>query len=206
VGDALPDVADGVEGTRADELHARRLAEQLGLGGERLERLMPLLIQHAEQERRATRELLEEAGWGASPADAGLRAAVLQRMDLSDSALRSQLSSDELRILEEFDAVQENTVLNLLANRQFEAWGNHFDFKDSEQAIFEAFHEQWREALHVARDASVTSAGLEAELSALQARLIGTLSGMLSKEDVAKMRILQEAANDPALGEPDSPH
>jgi maltodextrin utilization protein YvdJ len=190
--------ATATAGTQGDELKARRMAEQLGLSGERLERLMPLLMSYAQQERLATSELLDQSP---SPTDPAFIAALQQRAGISlmDSTLRNQLNEEEMQILDVFDAAQESNILNLLANRQFESWKQSLDFGESEQEVFEVFYHQWQERMQTALNGNLTPSELVTQLSVQENRIIAKLTTILPDDQIKKIRIIQEAANDPAI-------
>lgn len=155
-------------------------------------------MSYAQQERLATSELLDQSP---SPTDPAFIAALQQRAGISlmDSTLRNQLNEEEMQILDVFDAAQESNILNLLANRQFESWKQSLDFGESEQEVFEVFYHQWQERMQTALNGNLTPSELETQLSAQENRIIEKLTTILPVDQIEKIRIIQEAANDPAI-------
>lgn len=197
VGEFIPD-ATITAGMHSHELKARRVVEQMVLRGEELDRLMPLLIHHAEQERRATRELLDQTP---SPHHAEFIAALVGRatLRLTDSHLLNQLNEAQRQVLDASDAAQEYNLLHILANREFDKWKHSFDFGDSEQSVFEIFYHHWQERLELAFDGYQTSDQLKTQLVAHDNTMMEKLIKIFPADEIEKIRIIQEAAHDPLL-------
>jgi|GEM_PF-6966874 len=203
-GHVSPEPAKGSAGDRSDELKARQLAEQLGLSGERLERMLPLLRSSVEQERLATIELLKHARFSHTTSDPYFLAALQQRARISvaDQSLREQLSGQEWDSLVAFDAEMENNVLNLLANENFTLWDRHLDFGPAEHEAYQIFFDQSQQRMQSAMNTSLTPGALAEELATQDKRTFGRLAAILPEEKVATLRIMQEASTDPALRQP----
>lgn len=203
-GHVSPEPAKGSAGDRSDELKARQLAEQLGLSGERLERMLPLLTRSVEQERLATIELLKHSRFSHTTSDPYFLAALQQRARISvaDPSLREQLSGQEWDSLVAFDAEMENNVLNLLANENFTLWDRQLDFGPAEHEAYQIFFDQSQQRMQSAMNTSLTPGALAEELAAQDKRTFERLAAILPEEKVATLRIMQEASTDPALRQP----